>query len=61
MHLRLYGFTYNARSPCKQKNDKKIKETGDSRYFHENELDKSCFQHEVDETTITERITKTIY
>lgn len=23
MHLRLYGFTYNARSPCKQKNDKK--------------------------------------
>lgn len=40
---------------------KKVKETGDSRYFHENELDKSCFQHEVDETTITERITKTIY
>ena len=27
--------------------NKKIKETGDSRYIHENELDKACFQHDM--------------
>ena len=27
--------------------NKKIKETGDSRYSHENELDKACFQHDM--------------
>ena len=24
---------------------KKLKETGDSRYIYQNELDKACFQH----------------
>ena len=27
--------------------NKKVKETGDSRYIHENELDKACFQHDM--------------
>ena len=26
---------------------KKIKETGDSRYIYQNELEKACFQHEM--------------
>ena len=26
---------------------KKIKETGDSRYIYQNELDKACFQHDM--------------
>ena len=30
-----------------RKNKKKIKETGDSRYIYQNELDKVCFQHDM--------------
>ena len=46
MHLRRPGFTYSA---CEQftKNKErmeKFKETGDSRYVYQNELDKACFQ-----------------
>ena len=49
MYLRQPGFTY---STCGQftKNKeriKKIKETGDSRYIYQNELDKACFQHDM--------------
>ena len=49
MHLRQPGFTYSACSPF-NKNKKKIntfKETGDSRYVYQNELDKACFQHDM--------------
>ena len=49
MHLREPGFTQSA---CKTftKNKEKIqkfKETGDSRYIYQNELDKACFQHDM--------------
>ena len=49
MHLREPGF---AQSACKTftKNKEKIqkfKETGDSRYIYQNELDKACFQHDM--------------
>ena len=37
IHLRQPGYTY-----------KKFKETGDSRYIYQNELDKACFQHDMD-------------
>ena len=30
-----------------QRKNLKSKETGDSRYVHQNELDKACFQHDV--------------
>ena len=30
-----------------QKKYKKFKETGDSRYIYQNELDKTCFQHDM--------------
>ena len=49
MHLRQPGFTYSTCGPF-TKNKKriiKIKETGDSRYTYENELDKACFQHDM--------------
>ena len=42
MHLRQTGFTYGACGPFtkkKKRKDKKIKETGDSRYNYQNELD----------------------
>ena len=49
MHLRQAGFTYSACGPF-AKNKERIqifKETGDPRYIYQNELDKSCFQHDM--------------
>ena len=50
MHLRQLGFTYNACGPFTKNKEriKKFKETGDSRYIYQNELDKTCFQHNMD-------------
>ena len=31
----------------KKQRIKKFKETGDSRYIYQNELDKACFQHDM--------------
>ena len=49
MHLRQPGFTYSA---CESfaKNKERIqefKETRDSQYIYQNELDKTCFQHDM--------------
>ena len=49
MYLRQPGFTC---STCGQftktkKDYKNFKETGDSQYIYQNELDKACFQHEI--------------
>ena len=49
IHLRQPGFTYSACRPF-AKNKEKIqifKETGDSHYIYQNELDKASFQHEM--------------
>ena len=49
MNLRQPRFTYSACGPF-TKNKERIqtfKETGDSRYIYQNELDKSCFQHDM--------------
>ena len=49
MHLRQPGFTYSACVPFtrNKKRTKKFKETGDSRYISQNELDKTCSQHDM--------------
>ena len=49
MHSRLPGFTYSACGPFTRNKEKiqKFKETGDSRYIYQNELDKTCFQHDI--------------
>ena len=49
MHLRQLGFTYSACGPLPKKKEKmqKLKETGDLRHIYQNELDKSCFQHDM--------------
>ena len=50
MHLRQPGFSRSASGPFKKKNKEriqKIKQTGDSRYNYQNELDKACFQHDM--------------
>ena len=49
MHLRQPVFTY---SPCgtftkNKQRIQKFKETGNSRYIYQNELDKVCFQHDM--------------
>ena len=41
-HLRQPGFTCSAFGPFT-----KNKETGDSPYIYQNELDKICFQHDI--------------
>ena len=49
MHLEKPGFTYSA-CGLFTKNKKRIQtfnQTGDSRYFYKNELDKACFQHDM--------------
>ena len=49
MHLKEPGFTYSACEPFTENKEriKKFKETRDSRYIHQNELDKACFQHDM--------------
>ena len=49
MHLRWPGFTYNACGSFKKNKERiqKFKETQDSRYIYQNELDKACFQHDM--------------
>ena len=47
MHLRQPGFTYSACGPFTKNKERiqKFKQTGDSRYIYNNELDKASFQH----------------
>ena len=47
MHLRQSELTYSACGPFRKKNKEKIqkfKETGNSQYLYQNELDKASFQ-----------------
>ena len=45
MHLRQPGFTYSAYGPFTKNKERiqKFKETVDSRYVYQNEIDKACF------------------
>ena len=49
MYLRPTRFTYSAFGPFTKNKEriKKNKETEDSRYIYQNELDKACFQHDI--------------
>ena len=49
MHLKQPGFTYGACGPFTKNKDriKKFKETGDTSYIYENELDKAWFQYDI--------------
>ena len=49
MHLKQPEFTYSACGPF-TKNKQRIQrfmETGDTKYIYKNELDKTCFQHDM--------------
>ena len=49
MHLRWPGFTHSACGPFIKNEERiqKFKETEDSQYIHQNELDKACLQHDM--------------
>ena len=49
MHLKQPEFTYSACEPFTKNKERiqKFKETGDTNYIYENDLDKACFQHDV--------------
>ena len=48
-HLRQPQFVYRACRPFTKNEERiqKFKETGDTSYIYKNELDKTCFQHDV--------------
>ena len=50
MHLRQPRFTYSACGPSTKNKEwiQKFLKTGDTSYIYKNELDKACFQHDVD-------------
>ena len=49
MYLRQPGFTYSVLGVFTKNKERiqKFKETGDSRYLYQNELNKACFQHDL--------------
>ena len=49
MHLRQPGFIWSACGPFTKNKERiqEFKETGDSRYICQNELDKACFQRDI--------------
>ena len=49
MYLKQPGFVYSACGPFIKNKEKiqKFKETGNSQYIYQNELNKSCFQHDM--------------
>ena len=49
MHLRQPGFTYSASGPFTKNKEriKKFKEARDWWYIYQNELDKTCCQHDM--------------
>ena len=48
VHLKQPGFTYSACGPFAKNKERiqKFKDTGDTSYIYQNELDKACFQHD---------------
>ena len=49
MHLKQPGFTYSACGPFTKNKERiqKFNETGNTDYIYKNELDKTCFQHDM--------------
>ena len=49
MHFKQPGFIYSACGPFTKNKERiqKFKETGDTSYIYKNELDKTCFQHDM--------------
>ena len=50
MHLKQPGFTYSACGPFTKNKERieKFMQTGNTDFIYKNELDKACFQHDMD-------------
>ena len=50
MHLKQLGFTYSACGPFTKNKERieKFMQTGNTNFIYKNELDKACFQHDMD-------------
>ena len=50
MHLKQAGFTYSTYGSftINKKRIHKFMQTGDTNYIYKNDLDKACFQHDMD-------------
>ena len=50
MHLKQPGFTYSACGPFTRNKERieKFIQTGNTDFIYRNELDKACFQHDVE-------------
>ena len=55
MHVKQPGFTCSACGPFTKNKERiqKFNETGDMSYIYQIELDKSCFQHDMDYADLT--------
>ena len=49
MHLKQPGFTYSACGPLTKNKERiqKLAQTGNINYVYRNELDETCFQHDM--------------
>ena len=49
IYLKQPGFTYSTCGPFTKNKERiqKFKETGDTNYIYNNELDKACFEHDM--------------
>ena len=49
MHLKQPRFTYSDCGPFTKNKEKiqKFKQTGDTNYIYKNDIDKACFQHDM--------------
>ena len=49
MHLKQLGFTYSACGPVTRNKERteKFMQTGNTDFIYKNELDKTCFQHDM--------------
>ena len=50
MHLKQSGFTFSACGPFTKNKGRieKFMQTGNTNFIYRNELDKACFQHDMD-------------
>ena len=63
IHLRQTGFTYTAYGPLTKNKLRmqKFKETGDSWYIYQKELDKTCFQDDMVYGDFKDLTRRTVY
>ena len=64
MHLKQLGFTYSVCGPFtkkQRKNTKIQKKAGDSQYIYQNELHKSCFEHDMAHVDLKIKLEKQEY